>query len=133
VRLYSVAVTSVAIQAPEKWTDNLLSHHQVPGVQARSRGVSRGVSWHALVQIALVRELHIRLGCAVRDAVSFASAILASPTSALEAGSHLTVSFDRARFEHDLHRRLADALETAPRPRRGRPLNRTSFTGEGGG
>jgi hypothetical protein len=132
VRLYSVAVTSLAIQAPEKWTDNLLSQHQLPGVQGRSRGVARGVSWHALVRIALVRELHIRLGCAVRDAVSFADTILTSPASAIEAGSHLTVAFDRIRFEHDLHRRLADALETAPRPRRGRPLHRTSPKAERG-
>ena len=132
MRLYSVVVTSLAIRAPEKWTDNLLSHHQLPGVQGRSRGVARGVTWHALVQIALVRELHVRLGCAVRDAVSFASAILASTTSAIEAGSHLTVALDRMHFEQDLHRRLADALETAPRPRRGRPLIRTPFKAEGG-
>ncbi len=130
MRLYSLAVTSLAIQAPEKWTDNLLSHYSLPGVHGRTRGVARGVSWHALVQIALVRELHIRLGCAVRDAVSFASSMLASPASALEAGPRLTVLFDRVQFEHDLHGRLSEALETAPRPRRGRPLHRKALLGE---
>jgi len=126
LRLYSVAVTSLAVQAPLKWTDNLLSHHDLQGVQGKTRGVARGVSWKALVHIALVRELHVRLGCAVRDAVSFASSILESPASALEAGPHLMISFDRARFEHDLHRRLSEALEIAPRPRRGRPVQRKS-------
>jgi hypothetical protein len=123
-------VTSLAVQASEKWTDNLLSHYDLPGVQGKSRGVARGVSWPALVQIALIRELHIRLGCAVRDAISFAGSILVSPANAFEVGPHLTVVFDRVHFEQALHRRLTDALETAPRPRRGRPPQRKTAGGE---
>ena len=121
MRLYSVAVASVAIEAPEKWTDNLIAHHELKGVQSRARGVARGISWPALVHIALVRELHLRLGCSVRDAVSFAAELLATPDGLMAAGHCLRVSLDRERLEHDLHRRLIDALETAPRPRRGRP------------
>jgi len=124
VRLYSVAVASVAIEAPEKWTDNLIAHHELKGVQSRARGVARGISWPALVHIALVRELHLGLGCSVRDAVSFAAELLVTSAGLMAAGRYLTVSFDRARFEHDLHRRLAEALESAPRPRRGRPRQR---------
>ena len=121
MRLYSVAVTSFAIQAPEKWTDNLLAHHELAGVQSIARGVARGISWPALVQVALVRELHARVGCSVRDAVSFAAALLADPDGLVSPSPYLSVAFDRERFECDLHRRLADALESAPRPRRGRP------------
>ena len=124
MRLYSVAVASVAIEAPEKWTDNLIAHHVLAGVQSRARGVARGISWPALVHIALIRVLHTRMGCSVRDAVSFAAALLASPDNLLAAGPHLTLAFDRERFERDLHRHLADALESAPRPRRGRPRQR---------
>jgi hypothetical protein len=124
VRLYSVAVTSLAAGTPEKWTDNLLAQHEIAGVQSRSRGVARGISWPALVQVALIRELHTRVGCSVRDAVSFAATLLADPNDLLALGPRLTLGFDRARFEQDLHRRLTEALESAPRPRRGRPRRR---------
>jgi len=124
VRLYSVAVASVAAEAPEKWTDNLLAHHQLAGVHSRARGVARGISWPALVQVALVRELHLRVGCSVRDAVSFAAALLADRNGVMAPGLYLSLTFDRERFEDDLHRRLAEALESAPRPRRGRPRQR---------
>ena len=124
MRLYSVAVASVAIDAPEKWTDNLLAHHELEGIHSRARGVARGIYWPALVHVALVRELHTRIGCSVRDAVALADAILTSPGNLIEAGPHVTLNFGRERFERDLHRRLADALESAPRPRRGRPRKR---------
>jgi hypothetical protein len=124
LRLYSVALASVAIMAPEKWTDNLLAHHELPGVQSRARGVARGISWPALVHIALARETHVQIGCSVRDAIALAAALLAAPANLIAAGPHLTLTFDRERFEHDLHRHLADALESAPRPRRGRPRHR---------
>jgi len=129
VRLYSVAIASVAIEAPEKWTDNLIAHHELGGGHSRTRGVARGISWPALVHIALTRELHIRVGCSVRDAVSFATAILAAPDRLMSAGPYLTLTFDRERFERDLQRQLADALESAPRPRRGRPRQRGSVRG----
>ena len=124
MRLYSVALASVAIEAPEKWTDNLLAHHELAGVQSKARGVARGISWPALVHIALVRELHTGIGCSVRDAIALAAALLASPAELIEAGPHVAVTFDREQFERDLHRHLADALESAPRPRRGRPRHR---------
>jgi len=124
VRLYSVAVASLTAGAPEKWTDNLLVQHEIAGVQSRARGVARGISWPALVQVALIRELHTRIGCSVRDAVSFAATLLADPNGLLALGPRLTLGFDRERFEHDLHRRLTEALESAPRPQRGRPRQR---------
>ena len=129
MRLYNVAVASVAIQAPGKWTDNLIAHHELKGVQSTARGVARGISWPALVHIALVRELHLRLRCSVRDAVSFAAELLATPDGSMGAGRCLRLTFDRERFEHDLHRRLVDALESAPRPRRGRPRQRGAARG----
>lgn len=124
MRLYSIAVVSLAIGAPTKWTDNLIAHHEIPDVRSRTRGVARGVSWNALVRIALVRELHLGLGCGVREAVSLADLLLRAPMGTTSAGRWLTVTFARAAFEQELQRRLADALESAPRPRRGRPVPR---------
>jgi hypothetical protein len=121
MRFYSVAVAALAIDAPLKWTDNLLAHHAIAEVAHRRRGVARGISWHALVRLAVIRELHVRLGCAVRDAVALSGHLLDhAHGSSLPAGV-LAISLDRNSLERDLHSRLRDALESAPRPRRGRP------------
>jgi hypothetical protein len=124
VRLYSIAVTALAVNAPLKWTDNLLSQHDIPNVQGRARGVARGIAWPAVVQIALIRELHTRLGCGIREAVALAAHLLEAPGGKVAVSDPLSVQFERGSFERALHARLADALESAPRPRRGRPPHR---------
>lgn len=124
MRMYSVAVTSLAIDAPLKWTDNLIAHHAIPDVRSRARGVPRAVSWAALVRMALIRELHMALGCGVREAVALAERLLGAEGGVVMAGRWSTVGFDRRALEDDLQRRLAEALESAPRPRRGRPARR---------
>jgi hypothetical protein len=128
-RLYNVAVASLAIRAPVKWTDNLLSQHTIPDVHKIARGVARGISWSALVRIALVRELHVRLGCAIHQAVSLATELLASPDGSTSPQGCITLVVDRPAFERELQSRLAEALEMAPRPRRGRPPSRTVRAG----
>ena len=120
-RSYSVAVASLAIGAAAKWTDNLIAHHSIPEVPSRQRGVARGIPWSGLVRIAIVRELHQRLGCGVREAVRWADALMLSSSVELEVGAELSLRLDREALELRLRRRLEDALETAPRPRRGRP------------
>jgi hypothetical protein len=117
------------VGAPAKWTDNLLAHHHIEEVAARSRGVARGVSWAGLVRIALIRELHLRVGCGVRDAVELSAQLLGSPHAAVFPGRWLTLAIDRGAFERDLQQRLAEVLESAPRPRRGRPRRRTAVAG----
>lgn len=124
MRLYSVALTSLAVTAPVKWTDNLIAHHRLPEVRSRSRGVSRGVSWAGVVRIGVIRALHLRLGCSVREAVRLSDDLLCSSNGTLPLNEHFTLAVDRDAFERDLQRRLADALESAPRPRRGRPIRR---------
>ena len=129
MRLYDVAVTSLAIDAPLKWTDNLLAHHAIPDVRSRTRGVARGISWVGLVRIALIRELHLALGCGVREAVALSDLMLREPDGALAPGRFLTLGFDRRAQEENLHQRLADTLESAPRPKRGRPARRMPSAG----
>ena len=124
MRLYSVAIASLAVDAPIKWTDNLLAQHAIQDVHARSRGVARGVSWAGLVRIALIRGLHVQLGCGVREAVMLSSGLLRSENGTITLGDRLTLAVDRDALERDIQRRLAVALESAPRPRRGRPARR---------
>ena len=126
MRLYSVALASLVVEAPRKWTDNLLSHHPVPEITRRERGVARGVSWNALVRIALIRKLHERLGCGVREAVGLAASLIDQPFLVIDPAGALSIGFDRAAFERALQARLRDAIESAPRPRRGRPPRRAS-------
>src|SRR5215208_7364220 len=95
MRLYSVAVASLAVEATSKWTDNLIAHHDMPEVRSRTRGVARGVSWAGLVRIALVRELHVALGCGVREAVALSDALLQSPAWNLNVGRWLAIAVDR--------------------------------------
>lgn len=124
MRLYSVALASLAADAPAKWTDNLLSHHEIPNVTCRERGVARGVSWSALVRVALIRELHLRLGCGVREAVGLAAALIDTPALVVDPAGTLSIAFDQPSFERMIQGRLREAMESAPRPRRGRPPRR---------
>jgi hypothetical protein len=126
VRSYSVAVVSLAIGAPTKWTDNLMAHHDLPDVRSRARGVARGVAWAAVVRIAVIRELHVALGCGVREAVALSNELLREPASQVRVGRWSTLGFDRRALEHDVQLRLAEVLESAPRPRRGRPARRAT-------
>ena len=124
MRLYSVAVVSLAVDAPIKWTDNLIAQHVIADVRSRARGVPRGVSWSGVVRIALIRALHVQLGCGVREAVALADRLLRAPGSAVTLGERLRLAVERDALEREVQRRLAEALESAPRPRRGRPARR---------
>jgi len=131
LRLYSVAIASLAVDAPTKWTDNLIAHHDIPEVRSTARGRARGVSWAGVVRIALIRQLHLGLGCGVREAVALSSALLLAPADGISVARWVSLGFERRALEQHLQRRLADALESAPRPRRGRPTGRAKL-GEGG-
>ena len=121
MRSYDVAITSLAIDAPQKWTDNLLSHHGISTVISAKRGVSRRITPPALILLALTRQLHTELGIGVGDALSIATALLTSENNSVLEKGHLRLSFDRAALERTLATRLGEALEFAPTRRRGRP------------
>ena len=122
---YDVAVTSLAIDASLRWTDNVVTHHDIPGVSGSRRGVARKVSHHALFTLAVVRQLHLTLGMSVGDAVRMAPLLLADPPRRVPDSGQLCVVLDRPALEREVERRLREALESAPAPRRGRPPGRT--------
>lgn len=125
MRLYNIAVSSLAIDAPIKWTDNLLSHHRLPGVISVRRGVTRGIPHEALVRLAIVRELHVRLGLGVADAVKLANHLLEAKGAGVHESGQLRVFIDLPALRRALDTRLREALESAPAPRRGRPPRRS--------
>lgn len=124
MRTYDVAVTSLAIGAPLKWTDNLLAQHSIDGVTSRERGVTRKISYPAMLVLAVVRELNVAVGLSVRDAVALAPRLLGESGPGVPASEHLRVVLDRAALERAVGVRLREALESAPAPRRGRPPSR---------
>ena len=120
MRSYSVAVASLALEAPMKWTDNAISQNTIPGIVSARRGVSRRVTFPALTLLAVARELHLTLGMSVSSAIQLAIRHIDEAPAPVHLGL-LELSVDLAALQARLDRRLADALESAPMPRRGRP------------
>jgi hypothetical protein len=124
VRFYDVAIASLAIDAPTKWTDNVLSQHEVVGVTTARRGVARRIPHATLLHLALTRELHGMVGLSVGDALPLARQLLSAEGGlGIQRGS-VRLLIDRALLERAVDRRLRDALESAPTPRRGPPARR---------
>ena len=121
MRFYDVAVASLAIDAPLKWTDNLISQHRLPDVLSERRGVARRISYPGLVRLALIRQLHADLALGVGDAVRVAGQLLDSGSNGVYASGQLRLTVDRPALERALDLRLSEVLESAPAPRRGRP------------
>ena len=121
MRSYDVGVASLVIDAPAKWTDNLLSQHTVPDVMSVTNGVTRRISHAGLLRLAVTRELHATVGLSVAGALAAAGRLLEPANAGVIAIGHISVGIDLAALENRVQERLALALESAPRPRRGRP------------
>lgn len=117
---YSIAMAALAINAPIKWTDNAVSQNSADGIVSVRRGIPRRVSRAGLLLLALARELHVELGLGVADALAKAARLVEARHGTIRLG-HLTVVADMEALQRDLDRRVAEALESAPVPRRGRP------------
>jgi hypothetical protein len=119
-RAYTVGTVALALGTPVKWVDNALSHHSIPGVTQERQGIARHVSLEGVLHLAigmlLIQELSITLSTALR----LASAITSQDGQYLTAGG-LSLRLDLPRFKANIERRLAQAVEIAPVPRRGRP------------
>ncbi|NUQ19683.1 MAG: hypothetical protein HOQ09_01855 [Gemmatimonadaceae bacterium] len=119
--MYDIAVASLALGVERKWLDNLLSQHDIPGVEHVARGVTRKLSTRALVTAAAVRDLQRRLGVPAGRAVELAAHVVAASHHRVELSPALTIHLDLTTLERDLERRLVHAMETAVPRRRGRP------------
>ena len=111
-------MTALAVDAPFKWVDNLLSQHALDEARSDAHGAGRRITYDALRRIALIRVLHAELGTSVARAVTLSAELLAQPQGK-KGVVHLAL--DLASLRRDIDRRLAEALESAPTPRRGRP------------
>ena len=130
MRSYSVAIAALALDAPKKWVDNVISQHHVPLVASFSRGVGRSIPFSSLLHLAVARQLHVQLGLGVADALRIAVALMSRNGAEAHECGELRLTVDLPRLERRLMSKLADALESAPSPARGRPA-RQSDAGRG--
>ena len=121
MRSYSVANASLAIAAPAKWLDNLLSRYSVPGVDQGRQGVDRRISPDALERLRLVRTLNHDCGIPVSGALALVDRLMTSPTDRVNLGMGLELRLSRSILRQHLEHTVAEASTGWIAPRRGRP------------
>jgi hypothetical protein len=128
-RRYDVAVSALALGIEPKWIDNVLSHFALPGVEQEAQGKSRRLDDRAVLRLAVLIRLQRDLGIPIGKAIPLASQLV-------DAGSVVTgdvvVTVDVERLRDSLAAQLANAVEVAVAPVRGRPPQRVRGSARGG-
>ena len=120
---YTVAATAVTLGMPIKWVDNVLSHHEVPGVSQSRQGVSRRLAPQAILTLDLALRIPNALGVPISRALELSASLLRQPggSTTIDLGQGVSLTIDLEKVRSELLERLAHAVEVAPSPRRGRP------------
>ena len=123
MRAYTVAAVAVTLKVPSKWIDNVLSHHSVPGVSQKRQGITRKLSPHAVaileITLQLIRFASVPLARALEIARQVSQ--IETPEARVPFSNSVAIVVDTSVMNADIAARLAEAVEIAPRPRRGRP------------
>jgi len=123
MRAITSQTAAQVLEITQKQLDNLLLRiggvASIPesGSQGR-QGRERRIPIRSLPELALTLELMAGLGLGVRDGYRIASALCAG--RGLEVG-HLTIGADLEGLRDQIDQRLAAAIETTIRAKRGRP------------
>ena len=126
MRAFDVTAAAIALEVTPKWLDNLLSHHQIPGVMGGRQGVRRRLQPQAVLLIAVVIRLCRELGMPVHRALGTAEGLIEQGRVVGRDGLELRMDVTRLGWELDA--RLAEAAESATLRRRGRPPTRSQST-----
>ena len=124
-RAYTVGTVALALNLPAKLIDNVLSHHTVRGVTQRRQGVTRKVSPEGLLQLSLAMNLIENLEIPTANALRLAASVIDADGN-LQTSFGLRINIDLPATRARLELRLAQAVEIAPVPRRGRPPGSTA-------
>jgi hypothetical protein len=123
-RTYSARLVALTLGVPTKWVDNLLSHHEVPGVSRVRQGVERRITDVGFLAIEATRLLATELGVPLASAVAIArAAVVARSKTGMRfvTMSDVVVSFPVEAIEQGLRERVVAAVESLGRRPRGRP------------
>lgn len=134
MRGYSVAATALALNANPKWLDNLLSQNCVDGVTQARQGVQRRLAPQAIHIIATAHQLNRDLQVPVVAALRFAHELWRIPSGESSDSAELQIGelalrLNRRQIRERVEGALAEALEMAPRIRRGRPPEKSGRAG----
>ncbi|HZI51858.1 MAG TPA: hypothetical protein VFE29_08535 [Terriglobia bacterium] len=123
MRAYTVAAVAVTLKVSPKWIDNVLSHHRIDGVSRTRQGVSRRLTPKAVTTLEIALQLLRSASLPVARALEIAHALAQSEENParVSLSSSVAIVVDVASINAETARRLADAVEITPRPRRGRP------------
>lgn len=123
-RSYNVRITAVITGAPMKWLDNLLSRHELIGVDRLRQGRERRISDHGLLAVEMCRILTLELGLSLRHAVAIANACLRGDLGdelRYSTPSGLSLHFPVVATRARLRERTREAVEMVALTPRGRP------------
>jgi hypothetical protein len=122
VRAYTVATAAVALRVNPKWVDNVLSHHTVRGVTQSRQGIARSLTEEAVSVLEIALRLSKAFGIPIPHGLEIGQSFITDGTTSPEyAGDGCVLSVDASAIRRHVAARLADAVEYAPIPRRGRP------------
>ena len=122
MRAYTVATAAVALRVNPKWIDNVLSHHTVKGVTQSRQGIARRLTEEAVSVLEIALQLSRAFGVPIAQGLEISQSMIAAGTTDPHcAGDHCLLTVDAAGVRRHVAARLADAVEYAPIPRRGRP------------
>lgn len=123
MRAYTVAAVAVALKMPVKWVDNVLSHNKVRGVSQARQGVARRLTPQAVtileIALQLIRAASVPVSRAL--AVAHEVAEMGGSAAPVYLSNSVTIVVDVMAITRETSDRLAQAVEIAPRPPRGRP------------
>ena len=123
----STRVAAIILDVPVKWVDNVLSHHDLPGVVREERGIARRIDDVGLLALALCRLLSTELGIPLARAAVLAGEVVAGRVSSagrINVAPGLTLQLALDDIERRLKSRAAEAAEAVAHVRRGRPARR---------
>ena len=120
MRAYTVATAAVALNVDAKWVDNVLSHHAVAGVSQSRQGIARRLTAEAVCVLELALRLTRGFGIPVRSALGISQTLLEGGAASV-AIDDCDLRVDGGAIRASIAVRLAEAVEIAPVPRRGRP------------
>lgn len=127
MRAYTVATVAATLGVTPKWLDNALSRFPVRGVIQTRQGVSRRLAPQAVVTLHLANELIRSTGMPLHEALGLAERAESSKGksddghSSIELFSSAYLTIDLTTVTTETSRRLAEAVEITPVPKRGRP------------